>query len=332
MSGPFFGDDQPEPDERPAAIPDHARERLAGVAAGRVPFTSTLSANAFAALRGADIQPLCQVMGSSVYHVGWQITGWGRLNALRNQGYGTYRPDGSRPGIDRTTGLPLRLSWYGTPQELRTLGAAYNDARDRALARLSQEARLAGADAVVDVEVVQHPFGGRRDVIEFRAMGTAVRAPGLRGDAGPAFVNLTGQDVGVLLRGGQRPVGLVTATSAYLGTASLDTVIELRSLTGKRWRNFEYAEFADAWAYARNRALMHMRAQASDLGADGIIGIRWTQETREQDIEDSDYRFPGLIYVVHAIGTAIAGPAADGTPDVYTVMPMADRPGTQEAS
>jgi uncharacterized protein YbjQ (UPF0145 family) len=309
------GEDRPEPDQRPPEIPERARERLSGLSGGGVPFTSTLSVNEFVAIDRHQFAPVCQVMGSSVYHIGWQAVGWGTLLA-----------PGSLSGAPRSTYVPwdTRLSWYGMPQELRTISAAYNEARERALARLSQETELTGADAVVGLRVTQDLLGITDHLIEFRAHGTAVRAPSMRTQLGPAVTNLSGQDVSLLLEAGHRPLGLVAATSVYYGSASIDTVNELRIFRGKRWKNFEYAEFADAWAYARNRALMHMRAQAGDLGASGIIGVTWSQETREHEVEDSNLHIPGVIYAVHAIGTAISGPVTDGTADVYTVMSMAD--------
>ncbi len=317
----FSGDDRPEADPSPAKIPEHARERLGRLKGGGIPFTSNLSVNEFAALRRHQVQPVCQVMGSSVYHVGWQRLGWSRLNALQPN----MRADPSAGRLAMT-----RLSWYGMPQELRTMSAAFNDARERALARLRQETELSAADAVVGLRVTQDVLGVTSDLIEFRASGTAVRAPSMRTPDGPTYTNLSGQDVSLLLEAGHRSLGLVAASSVYYGSASLETVQRLRTVGGKRWQNFEFVEFADAWSYARNRALMHMRGQADALGANGIVGITWTQETHEREVEDCGYHFPGVIYAVHAIGTAVSGPAGDTSPDTYTVISMSDPPTDQE--
>src|SRR2546430_13356210 len=104
------GDDRPEPDQRPAEIPEHARERLSGLAGGGVPFTSTLSVNEFVAIDRQQLAPVCQVMGSSVYHIGWQAVGGSTLLAPR-----------STSGAARSTYVPwdTRPSWYGLPPELR---------------------------------------------------------------------------------------------------------------------------------------------------------------------------------------------------------------------
>ena len=63
-------------------IPPKAQRRLAGLAAEGACFTSGLSVDEFALLRLAGVRPLAQVMGSSVYHVGWQGLPWGSWSSL----------------------------------------------------------------------------------------------------------------------------------------------------------------------------------------------------------------------------------------------------------
>ena len=167
-------------------IPQTAEHRLRslGGESGQA-FTSDLSVPEFALIRRHGLEPLTQVMGTSMYHVGWQSvrSGW----------------------------------WGGTSQELSVLTDAYNDCRRRALGRLQQEAGLAGADAVVGVRITTARYDWGSDLVEFQAIGTAVRAPALRTPLGAALTNLTGQDVALLLDGGYRPVGVVGATSVYYG-------------------------------------------------------------------------------------------------------------------
>src|SRR4051812_22031286 len=75
-------------------------------------FTSNLSVNEFLLTRHGRCRPLGQVMGSSIYHVGWQWT----------PAFGYYES-----------------------QELETVNLAYYTARMLALTRLQQEAALLGA-------------------------------------------------------------------------------------------------------------------------------------------------------------------------------------------
>src|SRR5437763_869041 len=117
---------------------------------------SDLSVPEFGLVRRAGLEPITQVLGSSVYHVGWQFMGGG---------------------------------WYSTSQELTVLSDAYNDCRRRALERLRTEAELAGADAVVGLRVTAARYEWGSDLLEFQAIGTAVRAPGLRTPSGPALTH-----------------------------------------------------------------------------------------------------------------------------------------------
>src|SRR3954466_7322297 len=90
-------------------IPLAAEQRIRELAGGDTAFTSGLSVGDFA-LAGLDrVRPICQVMGSSVYKVGWQNHPWG--------------------------------GWSSDAQltELRPLTDAWNHARSLALGRLEQE-------------------------------------------------------------------------------------------------------------------------------------------------------------------------------------------------
>src|SRR3954454_14440384 len=53
-------------------IPLAAEERIRELAGGGTAFTSALSVGDFALAVQDKVRPICQVMGSSVYKVGWQ--------------------------------------------------------------------------------------------------------------------------------------------------------------------------------------------------------------------------------------------------------------------
>ena len=105
-------------------IPLSAERRLRELrrAGGAGTFTSDLSVNGFALCHQLGLKPLSQVMGSSIYQMGYQGS-WG------NMGYGN-----------------------AILIELDTLSEALNEVRGRALVRLAEEARHVGADAVVGVQ------------------------------------------------------------------------------------------------------------------------------------------------------------------------------------
>lgn len=267
---------QAEDVERIAAggIPAAAEERLRtlGAAAGQA-FTSDLSVSEFALVRRHRLEPLTQVMGSSVYHVGWQY-----LN---------------------------QSIWGNTIQELTVLADAYNDCRVRALDRLRQEAELAGADAVVGVRITAARYDWGSDLVEFQAIGTAVRAPALGTRAGPALTNLSGQEVALLLDGGYVPLGVVGATSVFYG--QMWTWGQSMPLgRGGFWSigNVEYQGATRTWYTARHAVLERLRSDAAALGAAGIIGTDWGQEERPYEQNE---RVTGVTYTIHALATAIAG-------------------------
>ncbi|HUZ84444.1 MAG TPA: heavy metal-binding domain-containing protein [Gaiellales bacterium] len=299
-----------------SGLPPAALRRLTGVG---LPFTSDLSVAEFAATRRLGVRPLTQVMGCCVYHVGYQWTGAG---------------------------------WIGVPQELQVLTAAYNEARDRAVRRLGEEVALAGGDAAVGVRVTAGRYDWSSDLIEFRAVGTAVSAPGLRTAAGPGLSNLDGVSASALVAAGHIPMGLVGATSVYYGTLELERAYQLGSIfSSARYQSFEYTEFADAWYQARNRVLHRLRRQAEELGATGIVGVVWRQESREHSFtyrpggiggprgggwpassgwgpgsgRIQECEVPGVVYTVHALATAIGELRGAVVPPVYTMHRLDDK-------
>jgi uncharacterized protein YbjQ (UPF0145 family) len=277
--------------ERIAAggIPAAAAERLRtlGAEAGQA-FTSDLSVPEFALARRHRLEPLTQVMGSSVYHVGWQYL---------NQGL-----------------------WGSTTQELTVLADAYNDCRARAFSRLRQEAELAGADAVVGVRIRAARYEWGSDLVEFGAIGTAVRAPELGAGAGPALTNLSGQDVALLLDGGYVPLGVVGATSVFYGQLWTWGQSTPFGQGGGFWSvgNVEFEGATQTWYAARHAVLERLRAGAAALGAAGIIGTDWGQEERPYEQND---RVSGVTYTIHALATAIAGSGRD-LPAPTTTIPL----------
>src|SRR5205085_125166 len=168
-------------------LPLSAEQRLRELEAGEdALFASDLSVSEFALMHASGVTPIAQVMGSSIYHVGWQQqgSGWG---------------------------------WQagGVSQELSVLSEAWNEARSRAFGRLEQEARLVGADAVVGVQLQIGRHDWAAGAIEYVAIGTAVRAPGPSVGDRPALTDLSRQDYWKLQRAGYGPPGLVGASPVF---------------------------------------------------------------------------------------------------------------------
>jgi uncharacterized protein YbjQ (UPF0145 family) len=264
-------------------IPLAAEQRIRGLAGGETAFTSGLSVADFALSRLGGVRPVCQVMGSSVYKVGWQ-------------------------------NLPWSSSWGGgLLTELSQLTDAWNRARSLALGRLEQEARLAGCHAVVDVTFAGNRHEFLAGEIEIVVNGTAVQLAersGAEGSAGgrtgeaPVLTDLSLPDYTLLRRGGYRPVGVVASTSVFYIVPGRRT----RQATGAwQWMqpNQELADFTQGVYAAREAALARASAQAQKMGAGGLIGVSVEHDIAMREV-DSGGKREDLIVTFHILGTAIA--------------------------
>ncbi|HEV7213892.1 MAG TPA: heavy metal-binding domain-containing protein, partial [Chloroflexota bacterium] len=147
-------------------------------------FTSDLSTSEFLLVKEAGFDPVGLVVGSSIYHVGYQQSMW-------NQN-----------------------------QEMTVLTQAMYHARELAMSRMEEEAAALGGDGIVGVRLeVNHKEWGNH-VAEFVAIGTAVVHRNdprrFHNKAGKPFTSdLSGQDFYVLLRSGYRPLGMVMGNCVY---------------------------------------------------------------------------------------------------------------------
>jgi len=257
-------------------IPLAAAERLAEIAtaheAGQAPaFASDLSVSEFALLHHLGISPITLVMGSSIFHVGWQNV------------------------------------FYNAPTEFHTVSDAYNECRRLALGRMMEEAQIAGADAVVGVRIEQGAHDWAAGAVEFLAFGTAVRLPAqLRASAAPVLTDLDGQQFWQLFASGIRPVGIVAHTSVHYAPASMQTMQVMSGMFGSSWRNQELRDYTQGFYEARAKAIDGVRRQARDLGADGIVGVHFSQHARGHRVNQmGGYEREDLIVTLHVIGTAV---------------------------
>jgi len=226
-----------------AGLPAGAAERLRAMrGAGTAPrfFTSDLSVDEFLLVRRAGFVPLGLVMGSCIYHVGFQWQNW-------NQS-----------------------------QELGVLTQAMYGARELAMTRMEEEADLLGADGVVGVRLEFKDYAFEQNVLEFQAIGTAVRhAEGEHyrtHDNRPFTSDLSGQDFWKLVESGYRPVTLAMGACVY----HIRHMGFLQSL-GTFGRNTELTVYSEATYTARELALERMQAEAEERGGTGIVGVRVTE-------------------------------------------------------
>lgn len=294
LTGGGGGDDDERRDASVAAVqegglPLNAQDRLKQLAADpNALFSSNLSVNGFVLGDQLDLDPVCQVMGSSIYKMGWQSQGW-------------------------KTG------------ELRVQTQALNHSRALALGRLRQEAELAGADAVVGVAITSGAHEFVDDGIEFIAQGTAVRVPGAPSAGTPVLTDLGVADYAKLLRGGYEPVGIVAASTVYYIVASWATRRAQSGWLASR-SNRELTDFTQGVYTAREIALSNLLRQTEGLTADGIVGVDVSQDIRIREVGSENNKRQDLIVTFHIIGTAIRGTGASDMAIQPTVSQGAPKP------
>jgi uncharacterized protein YbjQ (UPF0145 family) len=222
-----------------AGIPASGLERIARMKeeVARGFFTSDLSVNEFLLVKESGFEPLGLVLGSSIYHIGYQQASW-------NQN-----------------------------QEMGVLTQAMYHARELAMTRMEEEADALGADGVVGVRLDIGRYEWGADLAEFIAVGTAVkhregelhRAPNGR----PFTSDMSGQDFATLLRAGYRPAGLVMGNCVY-HVARQGMLASLKQVG----RNVEMVNFTQALYEARELAMERLQTEADQAQAEGIVGAR----------------------------------------------------------
>jgi len=228
-------------------IPLRAAERLAEEAGPhRKLFTSDLSVSEFLLARDAKCEPISQVMGSSIYHVG-QIA-----------------------------------DYKGATGEITVISDAHRASRRAALSRLFQEAKLVGADAVIGVHLRDRmiTMGARGkggddggEVLEFTVVGTAVRAPWITHPPGaPIVTDLSGQELWALAQDGYEPCGFLFEFCRY-------HVWHVTKNAGSG--SGELAEASAAVEKARAIAANKLTAQAAACHAELVVGSDISVELRE---------------------------------------------------
>jgi uncharacterized protein YbjQ (UPF0145 family) len=269
-------------------LPLPAQQRLRQLQEGGSRFfTSDLSTNEFLLARQAGFRPLTQVMGSCFYHVGWQ---W-----LPGGGAGWSMGTGGMTSFGQ-----------GDTWELETETEAWNEARRLALGRLSEEARLAGADAVVGLRLERGAYDWSQDLLEFVATGTAVRSE--RFDLGetPVLSNLSGQEFAALFLHGWWPAGLVAGTTVTYVVAGWRQQRAQFGLGGTRYQNQEFEDFTRGVYDARRQAMLRVGRQAHELGAQGLLGVRIEHSQREHEVDlGGGAKRNDLIFTFHVLATAV---------------------------
>ena len=252
-------------------VPSQALERLRSMKGGGGKpafFTSDLSVNEFALVKQAGFDPLGMVVGSSIYHIGYQRGQWTQS------------------------------------QELNVLSQAMYHARELAMTRMEEEADALGADGIVGVRLDIGRYEWGESLAEFIAVGTAVKSRDGHShrtiENKPFTSDLSGQDLFVLRKSGYRPVALVMGSCVY-HVAHLTMRQAWKTLN----TNIEMGNFTQSLYDARELAMGRMQAEAVHLKAEGIVGVNLVQRSHGWESHVIEFFAVGTA-VVPAPGAVVA--------------------------
>jgi uncharacterized protein YbjQ (UPF0145 family) len=273
-------------------LPPIAQARMAEIKASGT-WSSALTTDEFAAIKSAGFDPVGQVLGAAVYNIGYR----GGYGCPSYATFGTYNRMSSgwmgyQPSI---TAVSSSGSGTAYGPLVRTLYAA----RRSAIARMTAECAQLGGHGIVGVSLTIGHFaaGG----LEFKAIGTAVRAPGAMPLRRPFTSDLSGQDFAKLIFDGVVPVGLALGIS--VGARHDDWQTRTQA---SRWTsgNTEVSGYTELINMTRHDARDQLQRDVRALGADGVV-------IQQMDMRVGEHECPSVengrdhVAEVTIIGTAI---------------------------
>ncbi len=284
-------------------LPATARARMEEIRRSGT-WGSALTSDEFAAIRSVGFEPVGQVLGAAVYNVGYT----GGYNCPGAWGFGQY----GMPARTRT-----QVSSQGGFGSFAPLVKTMYEARHKAIDRMTTECAELGGHGVVGVRLTigAFPAGG----LEFKAIGTAIRAPGVppvshwaggpmgpgrsagQGGRQPFTSDLSGQDFAKLIMKGWVPAGLALGIS--IGSRHDDwlTVGQTRWGSG----NAEVTGYTELVNDARHDSRQQLEKDVRRLGGEGVVIADMDMRVRERECPAMEGRRDHIVEAT-CIGTAIA--------------------------
>jgi uncharacterized protein YbjQ (UPF0145 family) len=317
------GQGQSGQDETRQGLPPAAQARLAELRQTRS-WGSSLDVSEFAAISKVGFQPVGQVLGAAVYNIGDpgdEECPYG-VAVYRGEGYRSYGPQagGMRLGPGPVQ-PPVGVAAIGSA---RPLVSVLYQARRAAISRMTAECAALGGLGVIGVTLSIGPFGDDESILEFRAFGTAIRAPGVASRAQPFASDLSGQDFTKLVAHGYVPVGLALGVAVGYRHDDWLTKGQTRLTAG----NVEVVGYSELVRQMRTDARNELDLDLVRMGAEGVV-------VREMSTRISERRCPivpfGRDHVVEAtiVGTAITQFARMAPPPIYGIHKLDGRRGVQ---
>ena len=274
-------------DPRRTVLPPVAEARMAEIRRSGT-WGSALSTDEFTAIRSAGFEPVGQVLGAAVYNIGF-TGGYGCAGAWTGYYGNSFGP----------TRSVTQVSSRGGATSFAPLVQAMYDARHTAIKRMTAECAALGGHGVVGVNlsIGRFPAGG----LEFKAIGTAVRAPGAPLPKRPFTSDLSGQDFAKLIMRGWVPAGLALGISVAARHDDWLTVGQTRWGAG----NAEVAGYTELVHEGRHDARIQLEREVRRMGAQGVVIADMQLRVSERECPMQEGRRDHIVETT-IIGTAIA--------------------------
>jgi uncharacterized protein YbjQ (UPF0145 family) len=267
-------------------LPPAAESRMAEIRRSGT-WGSALSADEFTAIRSTGFEPVGQVLGAAVYNIGY-TGGYACPGAWA--GFGGYATP--YQSVTAVSGAGSAMGTFGPMVQMMY------QARHKALSRMSEECAELGGHGVVGVSLTigAFPAGG----LEFKAIGTAVRAPGGVPLKRPFTSDVSGQDFAKLIMAGWVPVGLAMGIS--IGSRHDDWLTYNQTRWGSG--NAEVSGYTDLVNASRHDARNQLDRDVARLGGNGVVVKTMDLRIRERECPMQEHRRDHIAEVT-IIGTAI---------------------------
>jgi uncharacterized protein YbjQ (UPF0145 family) len=182
------------------------------------------------------------------------------------------RSHGIRPiaSVSATCWLHYGWSW--------TLG--HSQGWETALRRLREEAKAAGANAVLDVKMRTIPLGIESSM-DFTLVGTAVKIDGLPPSSDPIVATVPALEFVKLLEADVVPIGIAIG-------AHYEWMNDWRGSARQMWMgNVESSQLSSLWEQVRQRAHAELRQSAQSQGNGVLAHVNFSQIFEREGANDS---------------------------------------------
>jgi uncharacterized protein YbjQ (UPF0145 family) len=216
------------------------------------------------------------------------------------------RTHGIRPiaAVSATCWLQYGFSWT----------EGHVEGWETALRRLREEARAAGANAVLDVKMRTLPLNVENSM-DFTLVGTAVRIEGLPPSSDPIIATLPALEFVKLLEADVVPTGIAVGASYEWLTDWYGNASQMGF-----W-NVETLQLTQLWQTVRYRAHSELRRHAGPMG-NGVLAHLNFSEMFEREVENRPKQYLARFIVIATV--VDAKPGAKFPHDVQIVVDMCD--------